>query len=190
MTSISKQRAKDLIQGLIDTIPDLQNRQAGCNEHARWRRDVETALLKIFPDDDRHLKSFKGIRFSDPGPMFAVAGPNVRPTPLNHQSFYLNGLNQAKVLLESIVHEIETYSPDVPTVAEVHFWSLIHPEIEAVSKGRFNAGEYADCVEAAFKHLNSAVQEIVKKKTGKELDGSDLMKQAFTPNNPIIVIET
>src|SRR5215210_3092487 len=78
MTSISKQVATDILQKLIDTISNLEKLKAGCDEYLRWRRDVETALLKIFPDDDRHLKDFKGILFSDPGPMFAVAGPNTR----------------------------------------------------------------------------------------------------------------
>ena len=190
MTSISKQIAINIIQKLIDEIPNLEKLKAGCNEYLRWRRDVETALLKIFPDDDRHLKDFKGILFSDPGPMFAVAGPNTRSTPLNHQPIYLRGLGRARVLLESIIAEIVTYWPDTPTVTTTDFWPLIHPEIASVTKTRFEAGHYADCAEAAFKKINEVVKEIVKKSTGKENDGAPLMREAFTPTKPIITIET
>lgn len=189
MTSIPKQTALGLIQNLIDTISGLQQLKAGCGEFLRWRRDTETALLKMFPDDQRHLQDLNGIRFFDRGPMFAVAGPNTPSAPLNHQPVYLRGLGNAKILLESIVAEIGTYWPDTPAAVDIDFWSLIHPDIKTVSKGRFDAGEYADCAEAAFKHINSVVKEIYKKKTSKELDGSDLMKQAFTPNNPVIVID-
>lgn len=190
MTSISKQIAINIIQKLIDEIPNLEKLKAGCNEYLRWRRDVETALLKIFPDDDRHLKDFKGILFSDPGPMFVVAGPNTRSTPLNHQPIYLRGLGRARVLLESIIAEIVTYWPDTPTVTTTDFWPLIHPEIANVTKTRFEAGHYADCAEAAFKKINEVVKEIVKKSTGKENDGAPLMREAFTPTKPIITIET
>jgi hypothetical protein len=105
MTSIPKQTAMDLIQKLIDAVPELQKLRAGCDEFLRWKKDTETASLKLFPDD-RHLNDFKGILFSDPGVMFAVAGPNTRSAPRDDQPFYLKGLSRAKVLLESIGAEI------------------------------------------------------------------------------------
>ncbi len=70
------------------------------------------------------------------------------------------------------------------------FWTIVHPEITAVTRTRFESGHYADCAEAAFKHINSVVKEIVKTKTGQELDGASLMKHAFSANAPIILIET
>ena len=42
------------------------------------------------------------------------------------------------------------------------------------------SGFYADAVEAACKALNARVREIVKVKTGEELDGAKLMQKAFS----------
>jgi uncharacterized protein (TIGR02391 family) len=67
-------------------------------------------------------------------------------------------------------------------------WSLIHPAIAEVSRSRFEAGYYADSVEAAFKEINSVVKHIIKQDTGEELDGAPLMYRAFSPKQPIICI--
>lgn len=59
-----------------------------------------------------------------------------------------------------------------------------------VAKRRFDAGEYADCVEAALKHLNTIIKEEVRNRTGEEHDGSGLMRKAFSVNAPIFTIDT
>lgn len=65
-------------------------------------------------------------------------------------------------------------------------WSIIHPAITKVSQERFNVGQYADSVEAAFKTINNEVKKIVYEKTGEEKDGNTLMQKAFSASNPII----
>jgi uncharacterized protein (TIGR02391 family) len=71
----------------------------------------------------------------------------------------------------------------------IAFWDLIHPTIIRVAQGRFNAGNYADSVEAALKEVNTIIKSRVKTLTGIELDGADLMYKAFSPKNPIIKID-
>lgn len=66
------------------------------------------------------------------------------------------------------------------------FWDMIHPKIVEVSKSRYQSNHFADCVEAAYKEVNSTVKKIYKDLTGQEKDGSDLMNKAFTISNPII----
>jgi uncharacterized protein (TIGR02391 family) len=66
------------------------------------------------------------------------------------------------------------------------FWYLINDRIKTISKSRFESGHYADSVEAAFKEINTRVKKTVKNTIGKELDGSPLMKTAFSANNPLI----
>lgn len=83
-----------------------------------------------------------------------------------------------KVLLEPIPERSES---DI-------LWGLIHPTIERISRSRFEAGHYADSVEAAFKEINRAVKLIYKSETGEEVDGASLMQKAFSPNKPIICI--
>lgn len=73
-------------------------------------------------------------------------------------------------------------------VATSPTWATIHPEIRYVSKTRFDDGHFADAVESAFKEVNSRVKELVKDRTGVELDGAALMRKAFSRDAPIVKI--
>jgi Protein of unknown function (Hypoth_ymh) len=66
------------------------------------------------------------------------------------------------------------------------FWQLIHPRICALARPRFEAGFFADAVEASFKELNDTIKRIVRDGDGRELDGAGLMTTAFSPQAPII----
>jgi len=68
------------------------------------------------------------------------------------------------------------------------FWSILHKSIIEIAKKKFEDGHYADAVESALKEVNTRVKEIVKKKTGGELDGTSLMFKAFSGENPIITL--
>lgn len=68
-------------------------------------------------------------------------------------------------------------------------WSNMHPVIVGVAKSRFDSGHFADAVEASFKEINSRIKEEVRQRTGKIYDGADLMNNAFSPKNPVIVLE-
>jgi uncharacterized protein (TIGR02391 family) len=65
-------------------------------------------------------------------------------------------------------------------------WTLVHPVIVDLARKRIEDGYYADAVEAACKAINSTVRDIVKAKTGEELDGAKLMQRAFSVDNPVI----
>jgi uncharacterized protein (TIGR02391 family) len=65
---------------------------------------------------------------------------------------------------------------------------LLHPKIWGIAEGRFKARQYADSAEAALKHVNAAVKEIVKESTGEEFDGASLMERAFSIKNPLIAL--
>jgi uncharacterized protein (TIGR02391 family) len=69
------------------------------------------------------------------------------------------------------------------------FWSHLHPEVQEHSKSRFDSGHFADAVEAVLKHINSKIKNLVLRKTTNELDGASLMRTAFSPNNPVILLE-
>jgi uncharacterized protein (TIGR02391 family) len=67
-------------------------------------------------------------------------------------------------------------------------WSLLHSKVQAVAAERFNAGHYADSVEAALKALNNEVRAIARGRGAPEMDGAQLMHTAFSPKSPIIVL--
>lgn len=65
-------------------------------------------------------------------------------------------------------------------------WAVLHRSVVVVAETRFEAGHFADAVEAALKEVNSRVKAFVRVKIDEDLDGSALMKKAFSPNHPII----
>lgn len=67
-------------------------------------------------------------------------------------------------------------------------WEALHPTVSAVAKDRFEDGYLADAVESALKKVNNRVKAHVKKQTGQERDGADLMNFAFSPKRPVIIL--
>jgi len=69
------------------------------------------------------------------------------------------------------------------------FWGNIHPSVANAARKRYESGHFADAVEAALKALNVTVKTIYQEKTGEELDGVTLMRKAFSPNRPVIILD-
>ena len=98
-------------------------------------------------------------------------------------------LRERAIILEELIEQIDielSLSTSAPVVQREDFWSRLHPSVVRVSRARFEAGHHADAVESALKELNSRIKEHVRKQTGKEFDGANLMNTAFSPNNPIV----
>jgi len=68
-------------------------------------------------------------------------------------------------------------------------WGLIHPEVVKISQSRFETRHYADAVEAALKHVNQTLRDLVKARTGNEYDGSALMQKAFSADKPVLRLD-
>jgi uncharacterized protein (TIGR02391 family) len=67
-------------------------------------------------------------------------------------------------------------------------WRLLNPTIVSISKSRFESGHYADAIEASLKEINSVLKEFVKERTGREMDGADLINVTFAGKSPLIVV--
>ena len=67
------------------------------------------------------------------------------------------------------------------------FWNMTHPIIMKISQKLFENKHYPQAVFEAFKAVNNRVKSIYKIKANAELDGRDLMFQAFSNNGPIIL---
>ncbi len=162
-------------------------------------QETRTFLNKNRALVQRILTSAGTLRFVDvaPPPMFGgYMMRNVNPMDLIFDPPYgLDIYSHLSDVIEQAIGIIEV-NPDFSTkldakpnnVRDYDIWLLIHPQIAEVSKKRMSDGYYADAVEAACKAVNSRVRDYVLDQTGEELDGSGLMKKAFSPNNPIIRI--
>ncbi|MCB4791281.1 MAG: TIGR02391 family protein [Elusimicrobia bacterium] len=105
---------------------------------------------------------------------------------------FVDGIPQTISMLEGLIERLkekEEYISFESKDKEISFWDLLHPSVITNAKSRFESKHYADAVETILKDLNNKIKDVVKKKTGKELDGSDLMHKAFSPNNPIITLD-
>lgn len=67
-------------------------------------------------------------------------------------------------------------------------WPLLHPTVVALGKSRMDSGHFADAVEACLKELNNVVKLKHQQATGRELDGVDLMRQAFKIDAPTVTV--
>lgn len=110
------------------------------------------------------------------------------------QRKFLEGIPQTMTILDGLIARLGERREDLGVGVRAiestdAFWNDIHYRVVSVAKTRFESSHYADAVEAALKEVNSCVKDIVKRKTGRELDGAPLMHMAFSPNDPIIVLE-
>jgi len=148
-----------------------------------WTTSCIKYIQETFGEGTSHLDTFIGpIR--------------IRPSGGDYYDQYAEQEDAEKLqkrinVLESLIELIDTERGFATTLTkpEDDFWSMLHPGVTQVAKPRFDASQFADAVEAALKHVNAKVKEIVLRKTGQELDGAKLMRTAFSPNQPIIVLE-
>jgi uncharacterized protein (TIGR02391 family) len=147
--------------------------------YRQWDRETHALLLELF-NSDRYAKEYEMIADG-----IDLGGKRNR----EWRAKFDERMNAKIGLLKEFQRRIDKHLVEPSPNQGTDFWALIHPDIIAVAKSRFETGHYADCAEAAFKQINSVVKDIVKTATGKELDGAGLMKTAFSANSPVIEIE-
>lgn len=140
------------------------------------------------------IKKFKPEYLKD------IDALNPHPDESNHTGIK-HTRNNLKGILDAIIveYDIEENTPKAPIIIphniekllnkEDVFWRHIHPVVKKLCQKKFKDGHYADAVETALKELNDIVKEYVKKKTGEEYDGSELMQKAFSLNNPVVSLD-
>lgn len=152
-----------------------------------WSASCAKCVEEAFGEGNDHVHQFQEIPFTG-----RVDGET--PDPRKEEREQQRKLQQRLAVLNELIAQLDMeetlQAADAPApVPDDSFWSLLHQGVMKTAKGRFEAGHYADSVEAALKELNSVMKALVKKATGKELDGADLMHQALSPKNPIIILD-
>ena len=110
-----------------------------------------------------------------------------KPVVGNPEPVLKGRLTRYITFLRALVGELSTV--DVPNQStRSDFFDDIHPEIRRVSRQLFINGHYADSISAAFVELNHQVKQEYKHRRNVQLDGADLMHQAFSPNNPVFAL--
>ncbi|MEO5799633.1 MAG: TIGR02391 family protein [Gemmatimonadales bacterium] len=149
-----------------------------------WRDGTLRALRAMRGEDSPSVKAFGSLGFWN---LRVMVG---RATTWNDrdQARYETDLGRTKGLLSEILEEEAGIAPPAAGLGG-GLWGLMHPEITALSKARFEAGHFADAVEAALKEVNLAVKAKVAARGAPGADGAALMTQAFSLKNPLVTLD-
>lgn len=153
------------------------------SDHTAWNNTTRDYLIKTFGSASQNVNAV--IHASSSVPLHM--GMSEHETRERRKSLIENQIKMLSSCVEQLETQLQlgTTEGAGPTLA---LEGELHPRIVKVCKDRFDSGHYADAVEAAFKEINSIVKELVKRRTGQEFDGADLMNRAFSPSSPIITL--
>ncbi len=160
----------------------LQSRPLSESAVDTWANTTIDYIRQTFGENSAHILTFIGhrrVRVIQGTPRYDSYAEQEDAKRMEERIGVLGNL------IELIDQEISFSAPTIPPSAE-EFWSRLHPSVTQVAKPRFDSAHYADAVEAAFKELNSKIKAYMKRATGEEYDGADLMQRAFSPNSPIV----
>lgn len=153
------------------------------NEFIPWRRNIEDILELAFDVNSTEYKRIANLKF-----------PVTKGTRSQLQIRYRRKVQRIQQEINSIIQKYEILGVDEEPVAKskpkdvvsspVQLFDTmqLHPRITRVSKSLFKSGHYTEAIFAAFK----AVNNFIKRKTGLQIDGKDLMAKAFIEDKPII----
>jgi len=104
---IPKSEAVERLKRQIARIADVGQQPQFSSEFKKWHRDTEVVIEKIFGGETRHLKDFRDISYT--------LGAFSSSTPDSEfQKRFLKGLEDARLILTSMVEELEQYSDEPP----------------------------------------------------------------------------
>ncbi|WP_412070361.1 TIGR02391 family protein [Rubrivirga sp. IMCC43871] len=188
--SLNKPEAVEKLKQRADQAR-LMLRETTSIDFAKWRRDTAVAIKYIFGQDSGHLKEFESTQYSlrrRGSVVYHDGTPSPRPSAQQQQAAKHSGVRSAIALIESMIDEVNEYWPDVQRdpVGELNFWPMLHPVARTVSKSRFEAGHYADSVEAVLKELECRVRDKAGGEIGDGLSGARLMQHVFSLDNHVL----
>jgi len=130
-------------------------------------------LLKhLYNGENEYSKALEDTRLTGKG----------RPLPDDYQQkIWSEGKYKMITTLELAIKDFEYL--EKKNQENQSFWDIIHPDIIRVSKKKFEDEHYADSVESAFKEINNRIKKKYLDVRGTEIDGTDLMRQAFKFNS-------
>ncbi len=107
MTRPPKDTAIQRLQKALDSIKDLKQskRRSSSPEFKKWHRNTKIAIAYTFGEDSSQVEDFARISYS-------LSMVSTSTTDSDWQRAYINGLESAIPVLESIIEEIEEYWED------------------------------------------------------------------------------
>lgn len=183
---ISREDGKRRLEHMRDKAKKLiQSGRISDEVATAWRITTLDYIMQTFGSATPHKLSFIGqpqVRLYEYDESHAHIYETENAREMQRRVTVLDELIDL-IQMENGFESVETSS------LNFNFWADLHPEVVQHSKSRYDAGHFADSVEAAFKHLNAKVKKLVLEKIGQEFDGASLMRKAFSPNGPAISLD-
>lgn len=105
MKKQNKSKSLERLQKAIEDIPNLKKLKSGSPEFEKWYRNTEIAITNTFGEKSRHITDFTNIHFS-----LMVISTSTPDSAF--QRAYLDGLESASSVLQSMIEEIKEYWED------------------------------------------------------------------------------
>jgi uncharacterized protein (TIGR02391 family) len=162
--TLTPQRATELLRRQIDELDRVSLLQRDDPEVNKWKATTDAVLKAAFGSPSDIVSRFQ----------VAVGAVYMNMSASFYQREFQKGMSQKRAVLESAIEQLEILAPPLAQVAPgtYHF----HAEIERVSGHLFRDGHYK---QAAFEAYVRVIDE-VKRRSGFNLDGDNLMNQAFS----------
>ncbi len=169
---MDKNEAIRRLQGQIDGIDALRGPRdsESSPSFAKWKRDTTVAIGKIF--GSTHVKEFDLIDFS------LTVSSNYTTEAEYHQA-YLNGLDQAKAFLESLISELAEYGaePEKPPLAAVDEIRLLCERFHVVARQLRDRHDKRDTLDVEDEY---DVQDLLHALLRIRID--DIRREEWTPS--------
>jgi hypothetical protein len=99
---MNKKQSIDLLRRQRDATRELQGKDLSGPEFAKWQRDTEIIIARIFGGEARNLKDFQDVRYSLS--VFTSSTPDS-----DFDAAYCRGLTNAAAILDSMIAELEEF---------------------------------------------------------------------------------
>ena len=110
-----KSKAIERLKKSLDEIAELKSLPRYAPEFKKWHRNTEVVIANTFGKEGRHVEEFTNISYTPYVPGIGIIrGGKIVPSrsDSDYHKSYLNGLESAAIVLESMIEEIEEYWED------------------------------------------------------------------------------
>lgn len=98
---MKKEEALRLLKSQLHQVEWLKAKRSS-KDFAKWRRDTEIVVEKIFGTTTRHMQEFKNIHFTP-------VSVTLQTTDADYQRAYVGGLSTASAVLSSMIKEVSDF---------------------------------------------------------------------------------
>ncbi len=124
---MTNQEAIQFIQKQIDQIEDLKNFSDSSPKFKQWKKETQTTIKHIFEEHTDNLKDFNNINY------MLLFSSDLTTENEFHET-YVEGLNDAKAILNAIINEIKQFGIKKKSVRPIkisykgkRFWTMSNP---------------------------------------------------------------